>query len=129
MAQYIMVVQVLVAAAQTIQALGDQIAQAVGDAFGISGVEERRRHCPGQTQLAIHLPQKHQAAIGTEGATCKWLRSPDVRDAQNPSHLRYTLASAQPPHKIFSHADFMRVSGLCRPHVDEISGLIVQLLL
>jgi hypothetical protein len=67
-AQRVVIVQVLVAAAQTVQALGNQIAQPVGDLRRIARIAEHRRHRPRQADALVDPPQQHQPAVGTEVA-------------------------------------------------------------
>jgi hypothetical protein len=70
-AQSGMVVQVFVAAGQAVQALRNEVAQFMHDTIGIARVKEGSGHGIRQADLAIHFPQEHQAAVGTERATLK----------------------------------------------------------
>jgi hypothetical protein len=56
-AQRLVVVQVFVAAAQPVQALCQQVAQAVADAFGVSRLADRRGRRAAQTQVSINPAQ------------------------------------------------------------------------
>jgi hypothetical protein len=65
-AQRLVVVQILVAATQAVQALRQQVAQAVADAFGVSRVGNRRSGRAAKTQVPIDLAQQQQAAIAAQ---------------------------------------------------------------
>jgi len=60
------IVQVLVAAAQCVHALRQQIAQSVSDAFGIARIGYRRSSHAAQTKVPIHLAQQQQPAIAAQ---------------------------------------------------------------
>jgi hypothetical protein len=60
------IVQVFVAAAQAIQALGDEIAQAVANPTPGTPIGQGLGGQTRQTGACINLSQQHQPAIGTE---------------------------------------------------------------
>jgi hypothetical protein len=70
-AQRLVVVQVLVAAAQCVQALRQQIAQALSDAFGIARVGDRRGRHAAQTKVSIHLAQQQQPTAAAQIPTAE----------------------------------------------------------
>ncbi|GMV54622.1 MAG: hypothetical protein AMXMBFR6_04270 [Betaproteobacteria bacterium] len=70
-AQPIVVVQILVAAAQPVQALGDQVTQRMPDAFRSAWVAQCSSRCHRQADLAINLVYPHHASVGTDGTTAK----------------------------------------------------------
>jgi hypothetical protein len=51
------IVQVLIAAAQPVDALGEQVAQAVRDARRLTWITEHRRGCSAQTDALVHAPK------------------------------------------------------------------------
>lgn len=65
-AQYIVIVQVLVAAAHRVQALSEQVVQAMFDALGIACIADRCGRCAAQPDASIDLAQEHQPAVGTQ---------------------------------------------------------------
>jgi len=62
------IVQILVAADQPEQTLGDEVAQRVGDAVGIPRVMQGISHSSCQADPAIDLANQHQAAVRAERA-------------------------------------------------------------
>jgi len=69
MAQYVVIVQVLIAAAQPVQPLGNQVAQRMGDPFRIARVAQRSGDRCRQADLPINLPYQQQTPVGTERTT------------------------------------------------------------
>ena len=62
------IVQILVAAAQPVEALRDQRLKRVRDPFRIARIVQNAGNRCRQADLPIHLAQQHQAAVGTERA-------------------------------------------------------------
>jgi hypothetical protein len=65
-AQCLVVVQVLVAAAQAVQALRQQVAQAVADALGVSRIRNRRGGRAAQVQMPVDLAQQQKPTIAAQ---------------------------------------------------------------
>jgi hypothetical protein len=70
-AQRLVVVQILVAAAQAVQALRQQVTQGVADALGVARVGDRRCRRAAQTQVAIDLAQQQQPTITAQVAAAE----------------------------------------------------------
>lgn len=68
-AQRVVIVQIFVAAAQAVQTLGDEIAQAVANPPPGTPIGQRLGGQTRQTGARINLSQQHQPAIGTEVTT------------------------------------------------------------
>ena len=64
--QRLVVVQILVAAAQAVHALREKLLQAVFDATGLAWIGQRSRRRAGQADVAIDLAQQHQAAVAAQ---------------------------------------------------------------
>jgi hypothetical protein len=67
--QRVVVVQVFVAAAQAVDALGQQVAQAVRDARGVAWVAEHGRGRTAQADTLVDAAQQQHATVRTEIAT------------------------------------------------------------
>ena len=67
-AQHVVVVEVLVAAAQPVDALREQIAQAVRDARRIAWIAEHGRGRAAQTNALVHTPQQQDATVRADVA-------------------------------------------------------------
>jgi hypothetical protein len=65
-AQGLVIVQVLVAAAQAVQTLGEQVAQTVFDARRVAWIRDHSGRCAAQPQVLIDLTQQQQTAITAE---------------------------------------------------------------
>jgi hypothetical protein len=65
-AQRFVVIQILVAAAQPVQALREHLAQAMADALGVARIGNRGSGRAAQTQMLIDLAQQQQAAVAAQ---------------------------------------------------------------
>jgi len=65
-AQCLVIVQVLVAAAQPVQTLREHLTQAMADALGVARIGNGRRGRAAQTQMLIDLAQQQQAAVAAQ---------------------------------------------------------------
>ena len=94
-AQRLVVVQVLVAAAQAVQALRQQVAQAVADALGVARIGDRSGRRAAQPQVLIDLAQQQQPAIAAQVPAAEvGLNDAPAKAPETRSCPSYTLASA-----------------------------------
>ena len=61
-----MIVQILVARRQPVDALAQQIDLAVGDQIGIARIVKCRIEGAGETEPPVGLPQEHQPAVAAD---------------------------------------------------------------
>jgi len=93
--QRVVIVQVLVAATQPVDALRQQVAQPMPDAGRIARVAEHRCHRAGQPNAFIGPAQQHQAAVGTQVATVKVRFNNAAPDSPEIDLLRGTIRHPQ----------------------------------